>query len=85
LTIREEEHWPRYSPLHCAEPHGISALMNAVQQCEQFLKAFLADERSMVVAMKGDWGVGKTHLWKRFIAANESKVMAKGYAYASLF
>lgn len=53
---------------------------------EQIFK-FLSSETPDVMAIKGDWGVGKTYSWKKFLSeANASKkVKLDRYSYVSLF
>lgn len=48
---------------------------------------FLKSDAPEVIAIKGKWGVGKTHAWKQYIfeASNEEKIALKRYSYVSLF
>lgn len=48
---------------------------------------FLSSEQSEVLAIKGEWGVGKTFSWKKFLkeACVENKVRLERYSYVSLF
>lgn len=52
---------------------------------EQALERFLADSSLKVMAIKGDWGAGKTYFWKQFIKERSELLSEKKYAYASLF
>ena len=49
------------------------------------LRGFLADDKAKVLALHGEWGAGKTYLWREFLKANRCCVKQKSYAYASLF
>ena len=48
---------------------------------------FLSSEQPVVMAIKGEWGVGKTFSWKKFLkeACAENKVNLDRYSYVSLF
>ncbi len=48
---------------------------------------FLDSEQPEVIAIKGEWGVGKTFSWKSFLkeASSEGKVKLELYSYVSLF
>ena len=48
---------------------------------------FLASEQPEVMAIKGEWGVGKTFTWKKFLkeACSKNKVNLERYSYVSLF
>lgn len=48
---------------------------------------FLASETPEVMAIKGEWGVGKTYSWKKFLveANSKNKVKLNRYSYVSLF
>ena len=51
------------------------------------LQQFLSDPKPEVLCIKGKWGVGKTHAWKKTVEealANNTLAMKK-YAYISLF
>jgi KAP family P-loop domain len=53
---------------------------------EQIFK-FLSSETPEVMAIKGEWGVGKTYSWKKFLSEANSKggVKLDRYSYVSLF
>lgn len=59
--------------------------MDSIAQVKAALTAFLADPEPGVIAIKGDWGVGKTFLWDRFIKDQEAVKGYSGYSYASFF
>ncbi|MDH0894618.1 MULTISPECIES: hypothetical protein [unclassified Pseudomonas] len=48
---------------------------------------FLSSDEPEVMAIKGEWGVGKTFSWKKFLseACAESKLNLERYSYVSLF
>ncbi|MBC6988006.1 hypothetical protein, partial [Alteromonas sp. BZK5] len=48
---------------------------------------FLSSEQPEVMAIKGEWGVGKTFSWKKFLkeACVDNKVNLERYSYVSLF
>lgn len=48
---------------------------------------FLSSDQPEVMAIKGEWGVGKTFSWKKFLkeASSENKISLKRYSYVSLF
>lgn len=52
---------------------------------EEVLAAFLADPSPGVLALKGEWGVGKTYLWNRYIEKQHKAAGCDSYAYASVF
>lgn len=48
-------------------------------------KDFLLREGSGILALKGAWGVGKTHAWRDIVEKNRNAVKPPKYAYVSLF
>ena len=59
----------------------------SIEIIKKQINRFLESENPEVLAIKGDWGVGKTFAWDKFIresAANNS-IALKKYAYISLF
>lgn len=48
---------------------------------------FLSSDEPEVMAIKGEWGVGKTFSWKKFLneACTENKLNLERYSYVSLF
>ncbi|HWZ93764.1 MAG TPA: hypothetical protein VNW30_01095 [Opitutaceae bacterium] len=59
--------------------------MTPISHVEAALARFLADPQPGVIAVKGDWGVGKTYIWQHFIARQKKVKGYAGYSYASLF
>jgi len=48
---------------------------------------FLSSDEPEVMAIKGEWGVGKTFSWKKFLkeASSDNKIKLERYSYVSLF
>lgn len=46
---------------------------------------FLTRTAPGVLVLKGAWGVGKTHAWKRLVEAEPASLEPKKYSYVSLF
>lgn len=48
---------------------------------------FLSTDEPEVMAIKGEWGVGKTFTWKKFLkdASSKNKIKLDRYSYVSLF
>ncbi|MEW4982178.1 MAG: hypothetical protein AB1Y26_02950 [Cycloclasticus sp.] len=48
---------------------------------------FLSSDKPEVIAIKGEWGVGKTFSWKKFLneASASKKIKLERYSYVSLF
>jgi len=46
---------------------------------------FLESPKPEVLALRGEWGVGKTYLWNTLIAQTKVSIALKKYAYVSLF
>lgn len=57
----------------------------SIEALKNELTAFLNSEEPGVFAIKGKWGVGKTHLIHETVKANKNKWQHKKSAYASLF
>lgn len=58
-----------------------------VEETKSALKNALFDEDIKVIALVGDWGVGKSFLWNQIMAENRTQLtgMFPRYAYVSLF
>lgn len=46
---------------------------------------FLKSDKSDVLALKGAWGVGKTHAWNKLILECKNDIKLPNYCYVSLF
>lgn len=51
------------------------------EEAKSILTKFLANEKYRVLAVKGEWGVGKTHLVQKFLDEHKKEY----YSYASVF
>ena len=51
------------------------------------IEAFISSPTAEVMAIKGDWGVGKTYTWKKYLnsAKDSGRVGMERYSYVSLF
>ncbi|EKP0279484.1 hypothetical protein JGK46_003383 [Aeromonas bestiarum] len=49
------------------------------------IKRFLSMDKPEVLAIKGEWGVGKTYSWKQYIEEFKNQCALKHYSYVSLF
>ena len=59
--------------------------MANVVNLEKKLIDLMKTDDSFAIALTGEWGVGKTHLWKNFRDKNREVFSGKKYAYISLF
>lgn len=59
--------------------------MANVINIEERLSDIIRSGNSFAVALTGEWGVGKTYLWKNFRDKNRDLFSGKKYAYISLF
>lgn len=59
----------------------------SIKSVRNQINKFLGTETPEVLAVRGEWGVGKTFTWNKFLedAKNEGKIALKRYAYVSLF
>lgn len=57
------------------------------EEINRSLDAFLSSDVNKILLLKGQWGVGKTHFWKKYYLLNENKLEAyyPTYSYISLF
>lgn len=49
------------------------------------LKRFLEKDEHKVLAIKGEWGIGKTFFWNKFFENNKEIITQVAYSYVSLF
>lgn len=59
--------------------------MATVEQIEEKLLSLINQKDSFAIALKGEWGIGKTHFWKSFYKNNHDKFKIGKYSYVSLF
>lgn len=59
--------------------------MANVEKLEDELLKLIDTDESFAIALTGEWGVGKTHLWKSIRDKNREVFSGKKYAYISLF
>lgn len=59
--------------------------MANVENIEKRLSDIIKTEDAFALALTGDWGIGKTYLWKKFRDKNRESFSGKKYAYVSLF
>ena len=59
----------------------------AVEVVQQQIEKFLSSDTPEVLSIKGDWGVGKTYAWNKYLklAKNKNKIALQKYSYVSLF
>lgn len=59
--------------------------MATVEKIEEKLLSLINQKDSFAIALKGEWGIGKTHFWKSFYKNNHDKFKIGKYSYVSLF
>lgn len=59
--------------------------MANVENLEKRLIDLIGKESSFAIALTGEWGIGKTHLWNKLRDENKEIFSNKKYAYVSLF
>lgn len=57
----------------------------SVRQVKSALVDFVKGEKDRAIVLKGDWGTGKTHLWKKIVLENRDSFHKCNYSYVSLF
>ncbi|WP_281221918.1 hypothetical protein [Photobacterium sanguinicancri] len=57
----------------------------SVELVKEQVRRFLSTDTPEVLAIKGDWGVGKTYSWEQYIEEFKSECTLKSYSYVSLF
>ncbi|MCW4438078.1 KAP family NTPase [Vibrio splendidus] len=57
----------------------------SVELVKEQIRRFLSTDTPEVLAIKGDWGVGKTYSWEKYIEEFKSECALKSYSYVSLF
>jgi len=56
-----------------------------IETVKAVAQRFLGQDGGGVLAIKGDWGVGKTYAWMELVKKNSGWMRPKTYAYVSLF
>ncbi|MBY0798892.1 NTPase [Escherichia coli] len=49
------------------------------------LSDFISSAEPEVMAIQGEWGIGKTYTWNAFLKENKNKIAFNRYSYVSLF
>ena len=59
----------------------------SIENIKQQIKKFISTETPEVMAIKGEWGAGKTFSWNKFLqeGKEDNLVSLKRYSYVSLF
>ncbi|MDQ2190364.1 hypothetical protein [Vibrio sp. A14(2019)] len=57
----------------------------SVELVKEQIQRFLSSDTPEVLAIKGDWGVGKTYSWEKYIEEFKNECALKSYSYVSLF
>jgi hypothetical protein len=57
----------------------------SIETIKSEITRFLESETPEVMAIKGKWGTGKTHLWNKLLKENKEKIKFEKYSYVSLF
>lgn len=59
----------------------------SIKAIKSQIDLFLAQSTPSVMAIKGDWGIGKTFGWNKYLAEarKENRISAEKYSYVSLF
>ncbi|MCA6518599.1 MAG: NTPase, partial [Pseudanabaena sp. M110S1SP2A07QC] len=59
----------------------------SIEIIKQQINKFVSHDTPEVIAIKGEWGVGKTYAWNTFLsdAQKENRVALKKYSYVSMF
>ena len=57
----------------------------SVSKVQSALVDFVKGEKDRAIVLKGDWGTGKTHLWKQVVLESRDSFHKRNYSYVSLF
>lgn len=57
----------------------------SVKKVKLALVDFVKGEKDRAIVLKGDWGTGKTHLWKQVVLESRDSFHKRNYSYVSLF
>ena len=56
-----------------------------IKTIELIIQNFIVNSNPGVIAIKGKWGIGKTHTWTQILEREKSNLALKKYCYVSLF
>lgn len=56
-----------------------------IELVKEQVKRFVENDEPQVMAIKGRWGIGKTHAWNTYIHDFKEDIELKKYSYVSLF
>lgn len=57
----------------------------SVSKVKAALVDFVKGDKDRAIVLKGDWGTGKTHLWKQVVFQSRDSFHKRNYSYVSLF
>lgn len=57
----------------------------SVSKVKSALVDFVKGEKDRAIVLKGNWGTGKTHLWKQAVLESCDSFNKRNYSYVSLF
>lgn len=57
----------------------------SVSKVKSALVDFVKGDKDRAIVLKGDWGTGKTHLWKQVVLESRDSFHKRNYSYVSLF
>jgi Cdc6-like AAA superfamily ATPase len=57
----------------------------SVSKVKSALVDFVKGEKDRAIVLKGDWGTGKTYLWKQVVLESRDLFHKRNYSYVSLF
>ncbi|MEZ9450671.1 hypothetical protein AB4184_24985 [Vibrio splendidus] len=57
----------------------------SVELVKEQVQRFLSSDTPEVLAIKGDWGVGKTYSWQKYVCEFKNHCAVNRYSYVSLF
>lgn len=63
----------------------IKEVVMTVELVKEQIQKFLTTDTPEVLAIKGEWGVGKTHNWCKYVEELKGDCALKSYSYISLF